>query len=77
MIRGCGKYYFNPLLTNYSEVHLCFSTMTRKTSSDKDGTKASKSEGKDYVKLKTLLEGYRNNYYIILCICIYNSEQIL
>ena len=31
--------------------------MTRKTSTDKDGGKASKSEGRDYMKLKTMIEG--------------------
>ena len=31
--------------------------MTRKTSTDKDGGKTSKSEGRDYMKLKNMLEG--------------------
>ncbi len=31
--------------------------MTRKTSTDKNGAKPSKAEGRDYMKLKFLLEG--------------------
>ena len=41
---------FNPFVSESQN-------MTRKTSTDKDGGKTSKSEGRDFMKLKTLLEG--------------------